>query len=88
MHTDLKIPEDNIIQWRRHIHANPELSFKEFKTSDFVAQTLKGFDGIEVNRPTKTSVVGTLNGGQIGKTIALRTDMDALPLQEENGVDF
>lgn len=88
MHTDFKIPEANIIQWRRHIHANPELSFKEFKTSDFVAQTLKDFGDIEVNRPTKTSVVGILKGGQPGKTIALRADMDALPLQEETGVDF
>ena len=88
MHTDFKIPEANIVQWRRYIHSNPELSFKEFKTSDFVAQTLKGFGSIEVNRPTKTSVVGTLNGERTGKTIALRADMDALPLQEETGVEF
>jgi amidohydrolase len=88
MYTHFEIPEANIIQWRRYIHANPELSFKEFKTSDFVAQTLKGFGGIEVIRLTKTSVVGILNGEQTGKTIALRADMDALPLQEETGVEF
>lgn len=88
MNTDFKIPEASIIQWRRYIHANPELSFKEFKTSNFVAKKLKSFGGIEVDHPTKTSVVGTLNGKRTGKTIALRADMDALPIQEDTGVDF
>ncbi len=78
-----------VIRLRRHIHQYPELSFQEKATSRLVADTLRGY-GIEV----KTGVAGT---GLIGyiygqepqrKTIALRADMDALPIQEENEVDY
>ncbi|MGC9336468.1 MAG: M20 metallopeptidase family protein [Anaerolineae bacterium] len=88
MHTTFEVPEDAIIEWRRYIHAHPELSYKEFETSAFVAEKLERFGGIEVTRPTETSVVGTLRGAQPGKTVALRADMDALPVQEETGLDF
>ena len=78
------IPEKAILDWRRHFHANPELSFEETGTSQFIYDTLKSFPALEVLRPTKTSVVAILKGGAgNGKTIALRADIDALPVTEE-----
>ena len=80
--------EEQVIVWRRYLHAHPELSFKEFETSQFVYETLKSFGDLEVTRPTKTSVMAKLKGKHPGKTLALRADMDALPLTEENDVDY
>ncbi len=65
-----QIPSDKVIEWRRHIHQNPELSFKEEHTSKLVEDIfLKGLGNINVERPTKTSVVGVLKLGKPGKTI-------------------
>jgi amidohydrolase len=80
--------EQQAIAWRRHLHAHPELSFEEVETSRFVEETLRSFDGLELSRPTPTSVVATLHGGRPGKVLALRADMDALPIQEETGLEF
>ncbi len=82
------IPEDEVIEWRRHIHQNPEVSFKEYETSNYVAQVLEGFENIEVIRPTETSVVGILKGDRPGKTVAFRADLDALPIQEETDLPY
>lgn len=84
-----QIPVEKITEWRQYLHQNPELSFKEFKTSQFIFDTLSTFPNLELTRPTPTSVVATLVGtaGE-GKTIALRADMDALPVQEESDVEF
>lgn len=82
------VPESDIIKWRHHIHQNPELSFKEVNTSNYVADLLKSFGNIEIVRPTKTSVIGILKGSKPGKTVAFRADMDALPVQEETGLPF
>ena len=79
---------DEVIRWRRHLHRNPELSFKERETSRFVYETLESFDGLELSRPTPTSVVARLIGEKSGSTIALRADMDALPITEENDFEF
>jgi amidohydrolase len=81
--------QDEFIAWRRHIHSNPELAFQEFKTTEFIKQKLESW-GIET-RPNgdKTGVIGTLKGGLPGtKTIALRCDIDALPVTENTGLDF
>jgi amidohydrolase len=80
--------EAQAIAWRRHLHANPELSFQEFETSRFVEETLASFDAFELERPTPTSVVARLSGDRPGKTLALRADLDALPVQEETGLEF
>jgi amidohydrolase len=80
--------EQQVVGWRRHIHAHPELSFEEVETSRFVEETLRSFDGLELERPTPTSVVASLRGAREGKVLALRADMDALPIQEETGLDF
>nr|WP_307473748.1 amidohydrolase [Cytobacillus purgationiresistens] len=77
-----------VVNWRRHLHENPELSFQEIKTSKFVYETLESFGNFELSRPTKTSVMARLIGTNPGKVLALRADMDALPIQEETGLPF
>lgn len=79
---------DQVIAWRRHLHQHPELSYHETNTSRFVAGTLGGFGGLEITRPTATSVVATLKGGRAGRTLAMRADIDALPIHEKNAHDF
>lgn len=83
-----KIPVQEMIEWRRHIHENPELSFEEFKTSAFVEEKLRSFGNIEIQKPVGTSVLGIIRGAKEGKTILLRADMDALPMQEEGDLPF
>jgi amidohydrolase len=80
--------EPDLIAWRRRLHANPELSFHEHETAAFVEQTLGGLDGLEVSRPAPTAVMARLVGARPGPTVALRADMDALPIQEENEFEF
>lgn len=77
-----------VISWRRHLHQHPEPSFQEENTSRFVQEHLNALGNLEVSRPTKTSVLGCLKGGKPGKTVALRADIDALPIQEETGCEF
>ena len=72
--------KDEIISLRRDIHEHPELSFKEFRTTELIVDYLKSH-GIEVNRPTPTGAVGLIRGNGEGKTIALRADIDALPIK-------
>jgi amidohydrolase len=79
---------EQVIEWRRFLHAHPELSFHEENTSQFVYDTLKSFGNIELSRPTRTSVVGRIIGKQPGKTLAIRADMDALPIEEKNTFPF
>ena len=80
--------EPKTIEWRRHLHQNPELSNREFKTSEYVAEKLKAL-GIEVKTGiAKTGVVGILKGGKPGPCVALRADMDALPVVERVPVAF
>ncbi|SMQ64287.1 amidohydrolase [Bacillus sp. OV166] len=78
-----------LIEWRRQFHQHPELSFQEFGTSNFVAETLKNIKGIHVETGigVETSVVATLTSGE-GPVIAIRADMDALPIKEENTFDY
>src|SRR5438477_11735114 len=76
------------VSWRRRLHKRPELSFQEHETARFVEETLASFGGIEITRPTVTSVMGRLDCGQPGPVLALRADIDALPITEESGVPF
>src|SRR5690606_10785628 len=82
------VPVNKVLEWRHHIHQNPELSYEEVNTSQYVVDLLESFGNIEVKRPTKTSVVGILKGEKPGKTVAFRADMDALPIKEETGLPF
>src|SRR5579862_2169888 len=73
---------------RHHLHANPELSYQEFETSHFVQEQLKK-RGIPFEVRAKTGVIGIIEGKNPGKrSFALRADMDALPIQEENDVEY
>jgi amidohydrolase len=75
-----------LIDWRRHIHMNPELSFQEFKTAQFVANQLRDM-GIEVETGVgRTGVVGRIGEGK--PVVGIRADMDALPIQEINDVPY
>lgn len=85
---ELVLSKDQLVEWRRHFHKYPELSFQEEKTSQFVFDILRKIPCLEVSRPTKYSVMARLIGKQSGKTIAVRADMDALPIHEENEFDF
>jgi amidohydrolase len=77
-----------VIEWRRHIHQYPELSNREFKTMEYIATHLRSL-GIEVqDKVAKTGVVGILKGGKPGPVIALRADMDALPVEERVDLPF
>ena len=77
-----------VIEWRRDIHSHPELSQNEQRTSELVAGVLEGL-GLEVTRNVGGfGVVGLLHGNREGKTVALRADMDALPLNEETGLSY
>lgn len=79
---------DQMVEWRRYLHENPELSFQEFETSAMIADLLESF-GIEVRRNVGgNGVVGKIYGQKPGKTIALRADFDALPIQDEKDVAF
>ena len=79
---------DNCISLRRHLHAHPELSFHEVETSDYIRKRLvsMGFDS--VSTVGDTGVVATIQGKRQGKTILLRADTDALPIQETTGLPF
>ena len=78
-----------VITWRRHIHANPELGNREFETAKLIAAHLKKLGLDEVREQVAyTGVVGVLKGGKPGPCVALRADMDALPVTEETDVPF
>lgn len=83
-----EISKERLVGWRRYLHKYPELSFQEEKTSQFVYETLCSFGNLEVTRPTKYSVMARLIGKKDGKTVAIRADMDALPILEENEFEF
>lgn len=80
--------EPRVIEWRRHFHQYPELSNREFKTSEKVADHLKSL-GLEVRTGiAHTGVLGILKGGKPGPVVALRADMDALPVIERVPLPF
>jgi amidohydrolase len=77
-----------VVSWRRHLHRHPEVAFHEVETSRYIHETLAAIPGLTVARPTATSVVADLRGGLPGPLIAVRADIDALPIYEENDVDY
>lgn len=77
-----------VIEWRRNFHRQPELSNREFKTAAIIIKYLQSL-GLEVKYPVaKTGVIGILKGGKPGPVIALRADMDGLPVTERNDLPF
>lgn len=85
---EYKSIEDKVIEWRRYFHKNPELSNREFNTAKKIAAHLKSL-GIETQTGiAHTGVVGIIKGKNNGKVIALRADIDALPVTERNDLPF
>ena len=80
--------EEKVIEWRRHIHQNPELSNREFKTAKYIENHLRGLGMSVQTGVAKTGVVGILKGEKPGKVVALRADIDALPVTERNDLPF
>lgn len=79
---------EEIISWRRFLHQNPELSFQESNTAKFIADKLRSF-GLEVKEQVGgNGVVGVIEGSHSGKTIAFRSDFDALPIHDEKAVEY
>lgn len=88
IHSLAKAFAPDFISIRHHLHAHPELSYQEFETSAFIQQQLRDF-GIPFTVMAETGVVGVIEGKNPGKkVIALRADIDALPIQEENDVPY
>ncbi|MEK5142704.1 M20 metallopeptidase family protein [Paenibacillus sp. FSL M7-0134] len=80
--------QENMVEWRRHLHKNPEISFQESKTAAFVADKLESW-GIEIRRQVGGhGVVGTIRGAKPGPVVLLRADMDALPIQDEKECEY
>ncbi len=85
---DYNSVEESVVKWRREIHQNPELSNREFKTAEKISKHLKSL-GIEVETGVAhTGVVGILKGNSPGKVVALRADIDGLPVTERNDLAF
>jgi len=83
-----KAVQPKVVAWRRDIHEHPELGNQEVRTSALVAKELRAL-GLEVRENVgRTGVVGILRGGKPGKVVALRADMDALPVAEKTGLPF
>jgi amidohydrolase len=78
---------DEMIALRRDFHANPELGLQEFRTADIIERYLTNL-GLRVRRCTETGVIGVLEGEGPGKTVMLRCDIDALPVEEETNLAF
>ena len=80
--------EEQVIEWRRYFHENPELSNREFNTAEKIAEHLESL-GMEVQTEiAHTGVVGILKGGKPGPVVGLRADIDALPVIERTDVPF
>lgn len=77
-----------MISDRRHLHKHPELSFEEYQTTEFLCRELEAAGIEDIRKPVKTGVVAVIHGAYPGKTVAIRADIDALPIQEKNELEF
>jgi amidohydrolase len=79
--------ERELVGWRRYLHAHPELGFQEYETTAYIANLLTEWN-VPFERPLETGVIGRIVGAKPGPTIAIRCDIDALPITEENKTDY
>lgn len=84
----VKEVQNDVITWRRYLHQHAELAFQEYVTSAYIEEELKKMDGVKIERPLPTGVIGVIEGAYPGKTVALRADIDALPMTEDNDLEF
>ena len=88
LESDLPTLMEKVIEWRHDIHQHPELGNREFNTAKKIAEHLQSL-GIEIETGIAyTGVVGYIEGGMGGPTVALRADMDALPVEEKTGLPY
>ena len=81
--------QPQVITWRRYLHQHPELSYEETQTAAYLAAALRALPGIEVHTGIgKTGIKAVLKGGKPGPVVALRADMDGLPVEERNALPF
>jgi amidohydrolase len=86
--SQIQVLQPQVVEWRRQLHQHPELGFKEHLTAEFVSQKLQEW-GIEHQTGiAQTGIVATIASGKPGQILAIRADMDALPIQEENEVPY
>lgn len=83
----LSAAHPSVLAWRRHLHSHPELSFHEQETAGYITAVLSEL-GLKPTSPTPTSVVADLDGARAGRTVAVRADIDALPVTEDTGLPF
>ena len=86
--SEVKSLEEEVISLRRDFHQNPELGYREFETSKKVKEYLSALGLEDIKTVTKTGVTAILRGSKTGKTVMLRADMDALPVEEKTGLPF
>lgn len=79
---------EEMLGWRRDFHAHPELSNNEFRTTEKIVELLKSFGCDSVERPLPTGAVALIKGAKPGKCVAIRADIDALPVTEDTGLPF
>ena len=84
----LAASQPQLLEWRRHLHENPELGNHEVETAKFVVERLRAMGLVPRTGVAKTGVVAVIEGGRPGPVVALRADMDALPVREEVDLPF
>lgn len=77
-----------MVEWRRHLHMHPELSFQEKETSGFIAARLQELGLVVKTGVGGHGVIGTLKGDKPGRTVVLRSDMDALPIEDGKSCEY
>ncbi len=85
---EIRSLQPQLVTWRRYLHQHPELSFREQLTSTFICQKLREWGIEHQTHIAQTGIVATIDSGKPGKVLAIRADMDALPIQEENEISY
>jgi len=85
---EIRQMQSDIVEWRRQLHQKPELGFEEYITADFIQRKLQQWNISYITKIAETGVVATISSNSPGKVLAIRADMDALPIQEANEVDY
>jgi amidohydrolase len=85
---EIRSLQPQLVTWRRYLHQHPELSFREQLTSTFISQKLREWGIEHQTHIAQTGIVATIDSGKPGKVLAIRADMDALPIQEENEISY